>query len=464
MKIYNTLTGKKQDFIPLVDGKVKMYACGITVSGEAHIGHAYQALIYDIIRKYLEKKGYDVTYARNYTDVDDKIIAKSNETGIPADEYAKKMIENIDEQMERLKVDEPNLWLKATQSIDEIIEFVQTLINKGHAYSTEKGDVYFSVESFPSYGKLSHRNLEDAMNGVRVENDEMKQNPLDFALWKSAKEGEISWASPWGEGRPGWHIECSTMNKKAFGEQIDIHGGGRDLIFPHHENEIAQTEALTGKQFASYWIHNGLIKVNGQKMSKSLGNSLLLKDLLDKYSPETIKFALLQTNYRGDINVTDNLFPDAESHLYEFYKVIKNAEDKFGAISGENKNIDLSFDKAMDDDFNTALAISNLFGLFKSIKSKINSGDNSALADINQIKKTYSLIGLFTTDAKAFIEYYEGKNQAQEIPAEVIAVAEQRAVARQNKDWAMSDKLRDELLSLGYIVKDSKDGYSLSKK
>ncbi|MBE7081091.1 MAG: cysteine--tRNA ligase [Clostridiales bacterium] len=464
MKIYNTLTGKKQDFIPLVDGKVKMYACGITVSGEAHIGHAYQALIYDIIRKYLEKKGYDVTYARNYTDVDDKIIAKSNETGIPADEYAKQMIKNIDEQMERLKVDEPNLWLKATQSIDEIIEFVNTLIEKGHAYPTKKGDVYFSVESFPSYGKLSHRNLEDAMNGVRVENDEMKLNPLDFALWKSAKAGEISWASPWGEGRPGWHIECSTMNKKAFGEQIDIHGGGRDLIFPHHENEIAQTEALTGKQFASYWIHNGLIKVNGQKMSKSLGNSLLLKDLLDKYSPETIKFALLQTNYRGDINVTDNLFPDAEAHLYEFYKVIKNAEDKFGEIGGENKDIDMSFDKAMDDDFNTALAISNLFGLFKAIKSKINAGDSSALADISQIKKTYSLIGLFTTDAKAFIDYYQGKNQSQDVPAEIQEIAERRAVARQNKDWAMSDKLRDELLSLGYIVKDSKDGYSLSKK
>ena len=464
MKIYNTLTGKKQDFIPLIEGKVKMYACGITVSGEAHIGHAYQALIYDIIRKYLEKKGYDVTYARNYTDVDDKIIAKSNETGIPADEYAKQMIKNIDEQMDRLKVDEPNLWLKATQSIDEIIEFVKTLIEKGHAYPTEKGDVYFSVESFPSYGKLSHRNLEDAMNGVRVENDEMKQNPLDFALWKSAKAGEISWTSPWGEGRPGWHIECSTMNKKAFGEQIDIHGGGRDLIFPHHENEIAQTEALTGKQFASYWIHNGLIKVNGQKMSKSLGNSLLLKDLLDKYSPETIKFALLQTNYRGDINVTDNLFPDAEAHLYEFYKVIKNAEDKFGTITGENKDIDMSFNKAMDDDFNTALAISNLFGLFKTIKSKINAEDSSVLADICQIKKTYSLIGLFTTDAKAFIDYYESKNQSQDVPAEIQEIAERRAVARQNKDWAMSDKLRDELLSLGYIVKDSKDGYSLSKK
>ena len=464
MKIYNTLTGKKQDFIPLNEKKVKMYACGITVSGEAHIGHAYQALIYDIIRKYLEKKGYEVTYARNYTDVDDKIIAKSNETGIPADVYAEQMIKDIDAQMARLKVDDPNLWLKATQSIDDIIEFVSTLIKKGHAYPTEKGDVYFSVESFPGYGKLSHRNLEDAKNGVRVDNDEMKKNPLDFALWKSAKQGEPSWTSPWGEGRPGWHIECSSMNKKAFGEQIDIHGGGRDLIFPHHENEIAQTEALTGKQFAKYWIHNGLIKVNGQKMSKSLGNSLFLKDLLDSYSPETIKFALLQTNYRGDINVTDNLFPDAEKHLYDFYTVIKQVQDKFGALKGENADIDNSFNNAMDDDFNTALAISNLFGLFKSARAKVASGDNSVVADVAQIINTYSLIGLFTTDASAFITAYDVKHPKEEIPAEVVELAEQRVVARQNKDWAKSDELRDKIAELGYLVKDSKDGYSLSKK
>ncbi len=464
MKIYNTLTGKKQDFIPIEQGKVKMYACGITVSGEAHIGHAYQALIYDIIRKYLEKKGYDVTYARNYTDVDDKIIAKSNETGIPADEYAKMMIADIDHQMRRLKVDDPSLWLKATESIDDIIKFVSTLIEKGHAYATEKGDVYFSVESFPSYGKLSHRNLEDAMNGVRVDNDEMKKNPLDFALWKSAKAGEPSWASPWGEGRPGWHIECSTMNKKAFGEEIDIHGGGRDLIFPHHENEIAQTEALTGKQFAKYWIHNGLIKVNGQKMSKSLGNSLFLKDLLDTYSPEVIKFALLQTNYRGDINVTDNLFPDAEKHLYDFYKVIKSATGKFGALNGENTEIDGEFDSAMDDDFNTALAISNLYRYFKSAKSKIASGDESVLSDINQIVKTYALIGLFSTDASEFISAFEKKNANDDIPAEVKAIADERFLARQNKDWAKSDELRDRINALGYDVKDAKDGYTLTKR
>ena len=463
MKIYNTLTGKKQDFIPIEEGKVKMYACGITVSGEAHIGHAYQALIYDIIRKYLEKKGFAVTYARNYTDVDDKIIAKSNETGIPADEYAKMMIKDIDEQMRRLKVDDPSLWLKATESIDDIISFVSTLIEKGHAYATEKGDVYFAVESFSGYGKLSHRNLEDAMNGVRVDNDEMKKNPLDFALWKSAKAGEPSWSSPWGEGRPGWHIECSTMNKKAFGEEIDIHGGGRDLIFPHHENEIAQTEALTGKQFAKYWIHNGLIKVNGQKMSKSLGNSLFLKDLLDKYSPEVIKLALLQTNYRGDINVTDNLFPDAEKHLYDFYKIIKNATDKFGGLDGENVVIDGEFNTAMDDDFNTALAISNLYGYFKTAKSKIASGDKTVLADLNQIKNTYSIIGLFGSDASAFITAYESKT-ASDIPSDVKAIADERFIARQNKDWAKSDELRDKINQLGYDIKDAKDGYTLTKK
>ena len=463
MKIYNTLSGSKQEFVPINEGKVNMYACGITVSGEAHIGHAYQALIYDIIRKYLEKKGYEVTYARNYTDVDDKIIAKSNQTGIPAEKYALDMIENINVQMRRLNVNDPSIWIKATESMDEIIAFVETLIEKGHAYSTKKGDVYFSVDSFPSYGKLSHRNLEDAMNGVRVENDENKQNPLDFALWKSAKPGEPMWDSPWGKGRPGWHIECSAMNKKVFGEQIDIHGGGRDLIFPHHENEIAQTEALTGKKFVNYWIHNGLIKVNGQKMSKSLGNSLLLKDLLDKYSDETIKLALLETNYRGDINITDNLFPSAERHMYDFYKIILSAQEKGVKIEGENASIDEDFNNAMDDDFNTALAISNLYGYFKKIKSKIASDDSSCGADISQIRKTYSLLGLFTKDAKQFVLDVDAKNQ-ESIPQEIIDIAEERKIARQNKDWAKSDLLRNTLAEKGYEVKDSKDGYSLIKK
>ena len=270
MKVYNSLTRQKEEFVPLDGKKVKMYACGITPSGEAHIGHLYQALIYDILRNFLKKEGFIVTYARNYTDVDDKIIAKSNELGISAEKYASDTIKKINSEMKAFEIGEPDIWLYATKNIGNMIKFISKLIEKGHAYSTPKGDVYFSVETFKGYGKLSGRNTDDALDGVRIDNDEEKRAPLDFALWKSAKPGEPSWASPWGQGRPGWHIECSVMNYATFGDQIDIHGGGRDLLFPHHENEIAQSESLTDKQFAKYWIHNGLIKVNGQKMSKSL--------------------------------------------------------------------------------------------------------------------------------------------------------------------------------------------------
>ena len=462
MKIYNTLTRSKEEFVPLHGNKVNIYACGITVSGDAHIGHAYQALIYDVMRKFLVKQGYDVTYARNYTDVDDKIIAKSHETGIPADKYAAMMIERINAVMSRMHVDDPDVWLKATENIGNIIDFVSGLIEKGHAYATKNGDVYFSVESFPNYGCLSGRNLEDALNGVRVENDEEKRNPLDFALWKSAKPGEISWDSPWGKGRPGWHIECSAMNRKAFGDQVDIHGGGRDLIFPHHENEIAQSEALSGKQFVKYWTHNGLIKVNGQKMSKSLGNSVVLSDLLDEYNYETVKFALLSTNYKNDINITPDFFTEAEKHMYGFYKIIAEVE-KSGLKSDKfTESIDKEFDEAMSDDFNTALALSNLFGYFKTIKAELAANDVKSAEDVNQIRKTYSLLGLFTENADDFIKQVEAKTSSS-VPDEVIAVAEERKQARANKDWAKSDELRDKLKSLGYAVKDSKDGYLLEK-
>ena len=469
LRIYNTMTRKKEQFVPLNEGKVTMYACGITVSGEAHIGHAYQALIYDIIRKYLVMSGYDVTYARNYTDVDDKIIAKSHETGIPADKYAEMMIAKIDQEMKALQVDDPDVWLKATCTMDGIMDFIAKLIEKGHAYATSEGDVYFAVESFSGYGKLSGRKLEDAFESVRIENEDNKQNPLDFALWKSAKEGEPYWESPWGKGRPGWHIECSAMNMKAFGEQIDIHGGGRDLIFPHHENEIAQTEALTGKTFAKYWIHNGLIKVNGQKMSKSLGNSLVLHDLLEAYHPETIKFALLQTNYRGDINVTDTLFPEAEKHLTGFYKVIESVNAKFGSDHGDtdSQGIEDSFKQCMDDDFNTAKALANLFGIFKKIKAKVNTGDNTATDDVAVLKKTYGLLGFFREDPKTYIARAEAKKvdetPSNDAPAEVMALVKERAEAKANKNWALADEIRAKITALGYSVKDTKDGAVVEK-
>lgn len=459
MKIYNSLTRKKEEFKPLEAGKVKMYACGITVSGEAHIGHAFQALIYDIFRKFLEKQGYRVQYARNYTDVDDKIIARSRETGIPADRYAAEMIENINKVMKRAEIDEPTLWLKATENIGNIIGFIEELVAKGHAYPAENGDVYFDVDTSPAYGQLSGRSREDGLDGVRVENDACKRNAYDFALWKAAKEGEISWDSPWGKGRPGWHIECSAMNRVAFGDQIDIHGGGRDLVFPHHENEIAQSEALTGKRFANYWTHNGLIKVNGQKMSKSLGNSLLLSDLLEKYSPEAIKFALLSSGYRGDLNITDTLFPEAEAHIARFYSLIGKIEKAFPDETGTEAEIDKKFDEAMSDDFNTALALSDLFGYFKEAGKLLSAGDSRARKITNQIRKTYSLLGLFKRDADEYAEKYA----KEEIPAEVVAVAEERKQARADKNWAKSDELREKLKLLGFAVKDGKDGYELTK-
>ena len=461
LKITNTLTKNKEEFKPLVDKEVKMYACGITVSGEAHIGHAIQAITFDIVRKYLEKKGYKVTYARNYTDVDDKIIANANKLNVDAMEFANKNIAIIDESMERLGVDKATLELKATDNIDNIIEFVTRLIDKGYAYATEAGDVYFAVDKFDEYGKLSKRKLEDAYSGVRIDTEDNKINPLDFALWKSAKPNEIYWESPWGKGRPGWHIECSAMNYYHLGEMIDIHGGGRDLIFPHHENEIAQTEALTHKPFAKYWMHNGLVKVNGQKMSKSLGNSIFLRELLDQYDNEIIRFALLQTSYKNDINITDGIFEDAKKHMLGFYSILKQVEDMGIKSDKKNESIDKEFDEAMDDDFNTAKALANLFGYFKTMQKKINAKDESVVEDYNAIKDTYSLLGLFKKDVTTFIKMHETD---EGVPENVKALAESRWQAKLNKNWAEADEFRDELLALGYVIKDSKDGYEIIKK
>ena len=461
MLIYNSLTRKKEVFEPIEGKKVNMYACGITVSGEAHIGHAYQALIYDIIRKFLVKEGYDVTYARNYTDVDDKIIAKSKETGIPADRYAAMMIKKTDAVMRRFEVDDPDIWLKATENIGNIIDFTKKLIESGHAYPTEDGSVYFAVGSFSGYGCLSNRKTDDMLDGVRVENDDSKRSPLDFALWKAAKEGEICWDSPWGKGRPGWHIECSAMNRAAFGEQIDIHGGGRDLIFPHHENEIAQSEALTGKRFVKYWIHNGLIKVNGQKMSKSLGNSLLLTDLLDNYSPDAIKYALLSTSYRNDINVTDALFPDAEKQIGAFYKTLFDALSSGLNEEAEPTDVDALFDKAMEDDFNTSLALADLFGLFKQVRAYLTEKSGKAVALAKKIIKTYSLLGLFRQDPAEYLKKHAVKEEA---PAEVKALADEMQRARSVKDYATADALRAKIAEMGYLVKNTPQGYELNKK
>ena len=460
MKIYNSLTRKKEEFVPLEDKNVKMYACGITVSADAHIGHAVQAIIFDIIRKYLEKRGYNVTYARNYTDVDDKIILNANKLGVDPIEFAKQNIVKVEKLMAELKVTPPTMNLKATENIDNIIEFISKLIEKGYAYVAPEGDVYFSVEKDKSYGKLSNRNPDDMISSVRIENEENKHSPLDFALWKSAKPNEIYWNSPWGKGRPGWHIECSAMNYYHLGEQIDIHGGGRDLIFPHHENEIAQTECLTGKPFAKYWVHNGLLKLNGQKMSKSLGNVISIQELLEKYGAEVIRFGILQTNYKNDINITDNLFPEAEKHMLDFYKVLAEVEKLNINSSKLNSAIDEEFNQSMDDDFNTAKALANLFGYFKTMKLKLAQKDDSVVEDYNAIRKTYSLLGLFTEDTKSFIEKH---SLVQAIPAEVLELANKRLQARKEKNFALSDALREQIKAFGYEIKDNKEGFELNK-
>ena len=462
IKFYNSLTRQKEAFVPLDKDNVKMYACGITPSAEAHIGHLYQALIYDIMRKFLVKEGYKVVYARNYTDVDDKIIAKSNELHVPANEYADKMIKKIDKEMQAFQIGEPDIWLYATKTIPDMIDFIGKLIEKGKAYQTPNGDVYFSVDKFKEYGKLSGRRTDEALDGVRIENDEFKKSPLDFALWKSAKEGEPYWESPWGKGRPGWHIECSVMNFVTFGEQIDIHGGGRDLLFPHHENEIAQTESLTGKPFAKYWIHNGLIRVNGQKMSKSLGNSLLMEDLRKKYHVEVIKLALLQNSYHTDINITDKLFEDSEKHLYNFYTVLNEAKKKFGEFARSDKKVEDDFDDAMRDDLNTSKAISYLFNIFKEAREKLQNNDKSVMATLNSVINTYSLLGLFKEIPENFINMVDTKSEV-EIPKEIKALAEKRWQAKKDRDFALADSLREEIQSLGYLVKDTRDGYDLSK-
>ena len=462
LKIYNTLTRKKEEFKPLEEGKVKMYACGITVSGNAHIGHLFQAMVYDLIRKVLEKNGYQVRYARNYTDIDDKIIASANRLGIDSKVYADDMIKKIDEEMKYFQVDEPTMWLKATDNVQNIIDFVSILVEKGYAYPTKKGDVYYSVEKFKNYGCLSNRSLDQQKDGYRIDNDEDKNSPLDFALWKSAKEGEPYWQSPWGKGRPGWHIECSTMNRVAFGDQIDIHGGGRDLIFPHHENEIAQTEAVTGKRFASYWIHNGLIKVNGQKMSKSLGNSIILEDLRKKYHPEVVKFALFSNSYRSDLNLTDEVFALAEKHIFNFYNILKQIETNFDIGEAVNDEFDAKVLNALNDDFNTPKALSYLFEIFKDMARKVQENDNSVVADYNGVKKAYKILGLFVNDTDKVLKFIENKNWAT-IPTEVETLAKERWQAKQNKNFALADEVRAKISALGYVVKDTKDGYEIAK-
>ena len=466
LRIYNVLNRKKEEFEPIESGKVRMYACGITASGEAHVGHAYQAIVFDIIRKYLEYLGYKVTYVRNYTDVDDKIILKAGELGVNPTKYANDIMKSIDQDLAIIGVDRPSIQSKATECIEDMIEFIQKLIEKGYAYSTKEGNVFFEVSKFKDYGKLSHQDLDEQLIAVRKELEPGKQNEKDFALWKNAKDDEIWWDSPWGKGRPGWHIECSTMSMKYLGETIDIHGGGRDLVFPHHENEIAQSEALTGKQFSNYWIHNGLIKVNGQKMSKSLGNGILLKDLINKYNFEVIRLALENNNYRSDLNIYDGMFEEKEKQLYSIYRTLSLVENNTSNLIADEKSneyIDIirKFEEDMNDDFNYSLAISRIFEYMNDINRLLSEKKyQEALNKKTAIKTVYKLLGLFNQKPDIFINAIKNKflkdnNIDEEYIDSLLIKRQELKIA---KKYEEADKIRDLLLEKNIIISDTREG------
>lgn len=472
------MTGRKEDFKP-IDGKnVRMYACGITVYDLSHIGHARQAIAYAMVADYLRYRGYNVTYVRNYTDVDDKIINRANELGKDALEFSREQIAETELDMANLHVTDADIKPKASENIENIINLVQGLIDKGHAYVADNGDVYFIVRSFPEYGKLSKRRIDELLNGVRKDVEEGKRDPLDFALWKAAKPGEISWDSPWGPGRPGWHIECSAMAINNLGETIDIHGGGKDLVFPHHENEIAQSESFTGKTFANVWSHCGLIKINGEKMSKSLGNSLTIRDALKKYDYEVIKYVMHSKHYTSDIDLLDKDFALAESQMYYFYNTIKAMKEYIaqfgGTVNGQSIDGDISegivpkFVEVMDDDFNTAAAISELHGIFKfanSIMKSAKKGNrvlaaNSLAKILAALSEVYSILGLFTEDPDTFISNMKAKylTKTDVSVEEIEAKIAQRAEAKKAKDFDTADAIRAELEAKGIILNDTREG------
>ena len=459
LRIYNTLTGKKEEFIPLHEKRVGMYACGVTVYDLCHIGHARSMVVFDSIYRYLRTRGYEVTFVRNFTDIDDKIIKKANDEGIDWKAVGEKYIKEFYEDMGRLGLEKPTFEPRATDQIPEMLRLVSTLIEKGYAYQ-KGGDVFFSVEKFEDYGKLSKRNIEEMQAGARVEVDEKKQNPLDFALWKGSKPGEPFWESPWGKGRPGWHIECSVMSQKYLGDTFDIHGGGKDLIFPHHENEIAQSEAATGKPFARYWIHNGFVNINKEKMSKSLGNILTLKEIFKNWHPEVIRLFLLSHHYRSPLDFSFDALSEAKTALDRFYATLKTIKDKMGkcladdtkkgaAVPQEIRQVIDSFpsrvEEAMDDDFNTAQALGYFYDLQRHLNSLLDiSKERSTEETISLLKqggdhfsKIGWVFGLFQEDPETYLnnQKLEGLKKLHLPEEEISRLIVERNTARREKNW-----------------------------
>jgi cysteinyl-tRNA synthetase len=489
LRVYNTLSGKKEEFKPLNPPKVGIYACGVTVYDYCHIGHARAAVAFDVIARYLRFAGYDVTYVRNYTDIDDKIINRSNEQGVHWKELAETFIEAHDTDMGALGVQRADVEPRATDYMTQIIAIVKVLVDKRFAYEVE-GDVYFEVEKFHGYGKLSKRNLDDLQAGARIDVDERKVNPLDFALWKSSKPDEPEWDSPWGKGRPGWHIECSAMSAEILGQPLDIHGGGKDLIFPHHENEIAQSEAAGGGEFVRYWIHNGFVNIDSEKMSKSLGNFFTIREVLEKYRPDVVRFFLLSTHYRSPLDFSDKALKNSEVGLNRFanvmHRLLNHVKHEDRKISEREKvtleilkNRRQDFLSAMDDDFNTAGAIGQLFLSLTEINTIMEEANSKKIgvsvlfrdAIDHWFKELGAILGFFESGLSwgpAFLKIkiaeaqFEGgaefKVEGTVIPKEIYDLIEERTKARHEKDWARADQIRDEITALGFVVQDTAQG------
>ena len=463
MKIFNTLTRRKEEFVPLEPGKVKMYVCGPTVYNFIHIGNARPMIIFDTVRRYFEYKGYDVNYVSNFTDVDDKIIKKAIEEGVDADTISQRYIAECKKDMADMNVKPATTHPQATQEIGGMLEMIQILIDKGHAYVAADGTVYFRTKSFKGYGKLSHKNLDEMIAGFRelkVTGEENKEDPSDFVLWKPKKEGEPYWESPWCQGRPGWHIECSVMSKKYLGEQIDIHAGGEDLIFPHHENEIAQSEAANGKTFANYWMHNGFLNIDNKKMSKSLGNFFTVREIGEKYDLQVLRFFMLSAHYRSPINFSAELMEASKNGLERIITCAERLKELLGKVSGDTltekeqenkKNVDelvAKFEAAMDDDFNTADAVSAIFELVKLANSTANEESSRAYAELlaETIEKLSDVLGIIT------------ERKAEVLDSEVEELIAARQQARKEKNFALADEIRQKLLDMGIVLEDTREG------
>jgi cysteinyl-tRNA synthetase len=458
LRIYNTLTRRKEDFVTLEPGVVRMYVCGVTVYNDAHVGHAMSALVFDVVRRYLEYRGYKVRHVMNFTDVDDKIIARANALGEDPFALAQRYIDDYRQNLHDLNILPATSNPRATQTMQEILHMVEQLVERGYAYAPGNGDVYFRVTREKDYGKLSGRRLEEMQAGARIEVGEQKEHPMDFALWKGAKPGEPAWDSPWGKGRPGWHIECSAMNLAELGEQIDIHGGGNDLIFPHHENEIAQTEALTGKQFARFWMHNGMLQLGGEKMSKSLGNIISIKDFLARRDADVMRMLVLAGTYRAPLIFNEETQDAAEKNVERLKSGLRPAApssagltpDEASELTAQAEAVRASFIEAMDDDFNTAGALAALFELVKAINTGRDNGatDPQLLAAQNMLRTLTGVLGLRLQEKK-------GSGDADGF---IQLLVEVRGEVRKQKLWALSDLIRNRLKELGVTIEDGKDG------